>query len=96
MLTYLLSYYPEFVHRLPALLMFNTQKIALQNQLSSFGLSLTDLYSGNCIKQEVIEFIKSDNIVRNNHLVSTLQKVRDKSKSKKFKETYARSKGIIY
>lgn len=95
-LTYLLSYYPEFVHSLPALLMFNTQKIVLQNQLSSFGLSLTDLYSGNCIKQDVIEFIKSDNIVRNNHLVSTLQKVRDKSKSKKFKETYARSKGIIY
>ena len=95
-LTYLLSYYPEFVHNLPSLLMFNTQKIAIDSELQSFGLSLTDLYFGNCIKQDVIEFIKSDNIVSSNHIVSTLQKVSDKSKSKKFKETYARQKGIIY
>lgn len=95
-LTYLLSYYPEFVSNLPALLMFNSQKIALDYKLKSFGLSLDDLYFGNCIKQDVIEFIKSDNPVSYNHIVSTLQKARDKSKSKKFKETYARSKGIIY
>ncbi|CRI74533.1 Uncharacterised protein [Chlamydia trachomatis] len=95
-LTYLLSYYPEFLRKLPALLMFNTQKIALDYKLKSFGLSLDDLYYGNCIKHDVIEFIKSDNLVCSNHIVSTLQKVRDKSKSKKFKETYARSKGIIY
>lgn len=95
-LTYLLSYYPEFVHSLPSLLMFNVQKIHLNTQLESFGLSLTDLYFGNCIKQDVVDFIKSNNVVASNHIISTLQKARDKSKSKKFKETYARSKGIIY
>lgn len=95
-LTYLLSYYPEFLYHLPTLLLFNTQKIRLDSELSSFGLRLDDLYSGNCLRSDIYDFIKSDNLISKNHVISTLQKSRDKSKSKKFKELYARFKGIIY
>lgn len=95
-LTYLLSYYPEFVHQLPSLLLTDTQKVILEHLLSSFGLHLDDLYFGNLLRQDIFDFIISDNLVFDNHVISTLQKVRDKSKSKKFKESYARSKGIIY
>lgn len=95
-LTYLLSYYPEFVCELPALLVSNAQVLRLNSVLECFGLSVPDLYYGNMLKQNIIDFIKSDNLISKNHVISTLQKVRDKSKSKKFKETYARKKGIIY
>lgn len=95
-LTYLLSYYPEFVYDLPALLVSNAQVVRLNSVLSGFGLSVPDLYYGNCLKQDILDFIKSDNLISRNHVISTFQKVRDKSKSKKFKEVYARKKGIIY
>ncbi len=95
-LTYLLSYYPEFVHELPPVLMSYSQKGLIRAQLSSFGLDLSDLYSGNCLNNDIVDFVKSENLVYKNHVISTLQKVLDKSKSKKFKESYARLKGIIY
>lgn len=95
-LTYLLSYYPEFVHDLPALLVSNAQVMRLNSVLGGFGLSVPDLYYGNMLKQNIIDFIMSDNIINKNHVISTFQKVRDKSKSKKFKESYARKKGFIY
>lgn len=95
-LTYLLSYYPMFVHDLPALLVSNAQVMRLNSVLEGFGLSVPDLYYGNMLKQTIIDFIKSDNLISKNHVISTLQRVRDKSKSKKFKESYARKKGIIY
>ena len=95
-LTYLLSYYPEFVHDLPALLVSNAQVMRLNSVLVGFGLSVPDLYYGNMLKQNIIDFIKSDNLISKNHVISTFQKVLDKSKSKKFKETYARKKGLIY
>jgi hypothetical protein len=95
-LTYLLSYYPEFVHDLPALLVSNAQVMRLNALLCGFGLQVPDLYYGNMLKQNIVDFIKSDNLISKNHVISTLQKARDKSKSKKFKEIYARRKGIIY
>lgn len=95
-LTYLLSYYPEFVHDLPALLVSDAQVMRLNAVLNGFGLSVPDLYYGNMLRQNILDFIKSDNLISKNHVISTLQKVRDKSKSKKFKEAYARKKGIIY
>jgi hypothetical protein len=84
------------VHDLPALLVSNAQVMRLNALLCGFGLQVPDLYYGNMLKQNIVDFIKSDNLISKNHVISTLQKARDKSKSKKFKEIYARRKGIIY
>ena len=95
-LTYLLSYYPEFVSSLPRMLCTRPQISKILVRLRSFGLEIRDLYSGNFLRDDILDFIKGNNVVVSNFRKNTFQKVLDKNKSKKYKESYARSKGIIY
>ena len=95
MLEYLLSYYPGFVHSLKGCLSTHKDYQDLMIPLESFGLLPIDLYSKNSLRPALLSFLKSNFIV-NNFRMNCVQKVHDKSKSKKFKEHYARQKGIIY
>lgn len=95
-LTYLLSYYPEFVSSLPRMLCTRPQISKILVRLRSFGLEIRDLYAGNVLRDDILDFVKGNNVVVSNFRKNTFQKVLDKNKSKKYKESYARSKGIIY
>lgn len=92
---YLLSYYPEFVHSLPRVLTPDIDRIALERQLNSFGLGIFDIYSGLELSPAVLDFLRNNHIAMN-FRVNTTQKCVDRNKSKKYKEFYARKKGIIY
>lgn len=92
---YLLSYYPEFVHNLPRVLTPAVDRFILDRQLNTFGLGIADIYNGLELSSAFLDFMYNNDI--NMHFrVNTTQKCVDKNKSKKFKEFYARQKGIIY
>lgn len=91
---YLLSYYPEFVHHLPRVLSpFNRNDLSVK--LSSFGLLIDDIYNGCYLSSVVLDYLRNNDISML-FRVNTTQKCVDRNKSKKFKEFYARKKGIIY
>lgn len=92
---YYISLYPEFAHNLPKVLGNNAQRIVVNNHLRSFGLCVNDIYEGDSLVYGITDFWKNNSIV-STHRVSTDYRIKDKNKSKKFKEYYARQKGIIY
>lgn len=92
---YLLSYYPEFVHSLPRVLTSSVDRLSLDRQLNTFGLGIADIYNCLELSPAVLDFLYNNDI--NMHFrVNTTQKCVDRNKSKKYKEFYARQKGIIY
>ena len=92
---YLLTYYPEFVHSLPRVLTPAVNRFELNRQLNTFGLGLCDIYNGVKLSSTVLDFLHNNDI--NMHFrINTTQKCIDRNKSKKYKEFYARQKGIIY
>ena len=92
---YLLSYYPEFVHSLPRVLTLTVDRLSLIRKLKTFGLGISDIYSGLELSPAVLDFLCNNSIAMY-FRVNTTQKFIDRNKSKKFKEFYARQKGIIY
>jgi hypothetical protein len=92
---YLLSYYPEFVHSLPRVLTPAVNRFELNRQLNNFGLGISDIYNGLELSPAVLDFLYN-NTINMNFRVNTTQKCIDRNKSKKYKEFYARQKGIIY
>lgn len=91
---YLLSYYPEFVHTLPRVLTpFNRSDVS--SKLSTFGLQIDDIYNGCYLSKVVLDYLYNNDIFMH-FRVNTTQKCIDRNKSKKYKEFYARQKGIIY
>lgn len=91
---YLLTYYPEFVHSLPRVLTpFNRSDII--PALRSFGLDIDDLYIGCRLSPTVLDYF-TNNCISMHFRVNTTQECVDRNKSKKYKEFYARQKGIIY
>lgn len=92
---YLLTYYPEFVHSLPRLLTPVVDMFDLNRQLNNFGLSILDIYNGLELSPAVLDFLRN-NCISMQFRINTTQKCVDRNKSKKYKEFYARKKGIIY
>lgn len=92
---YLLSYYPEFVHSLPRVLTPAVNRFELNRQLNNFGLGISDIYNALVLSPAVLDFLYN-NSINMNFRVNTTQKCIDRNKSKKYKEFYARQKGIIY
>ena len=92
---YLLTYYPEFVHSLPRVLTPAVNWFDLNRQLNNFGLGISDIYDGLELSPAVLDFLRN-NCISMNFRVNTTQKCIDRNKSKKYKEFYARQKGIIY
>ena len=92
---YLLTYYPEFVHSLPRVLTPAVNRFELNRQLNNFGLGISDIYNGLELSASVLDFLRN-NCIAMNFRVNTTQKCIDRNKSKKYKEFYARQKGIIY
>ena len=92
---YLLTYYPEFVHSLPRVLTPAVNRFELNRQLNNFGLGISDIYNGLELSPAFFDFF-FNNCISMNFRVNTTQKCADRNKSKKYKEFYARQKGIIY
>ena len=92
---YLLTYYPEFVHSLPRVLAPAVNRFELNRQLNNFGLGISDIYNGLELSPAFFDFFFNNSIAMH-FRVNTTQKCIDRNKSKKYKEFYARQKGIIY